>query len=183
MVECFHASKAPLTPGTVLEPRFVRPEIFYQFQAVQSAMSEPPETRAAILKAMLLADIVQNSGQSRLKFAVKETILEHVRAKEFPERISRYVSIFLSPTKRDAELFRDLVKDRQHLYACAVSGEPFTADLRYVGSPNPYTPMLKQIEAVLDQARRYWAGEHSEAPILECLSTPSTVTITAACDW
>ena len=184
--EVYHVSKVPLEPNCVLDPRFIKAEFKYQFEAVDSAIGEPPEMRAAILKSMLLSDIIQNRGESILTFPVKETILERVRANEFPERLSRYKAIFTSPTKQDAERFRELVKgsdDRPHLHRCIIDGKFFTGDLQYVSSPNPFAPMLKQIEYVIERARFYWDGKHDESPILECLAEPGTVTVVAAADW
>ena len=185
--EYYHASRVPLESGLVLEHRFIRPDLKYQFQAIQGALNEPPEARATILKTLLLSDFVQNSGKSRLTFAVKETILEHVRKTEFPQRISRYQAIFTVPTRKDAMMFRELVRresdDRPHLHICRINGEVFTADLRYVSSPNLLDPMLKQVEYLIERSRFYWDGKHSDTPILECLAEPDTVTIVEAVTW
>jgi len=186
--EYYHASRAPLEPGLVLEHRFIKPEFKYQFDAIQSALIEPPEARATILKALLLSDFVHGSGKSRLAFAVKETILEHVRATEFPQRISRYRAIFTAPTKEDIMMFREQVRqgaetDRPHLHICHIDGEVFTADLRHVGSANPLRPMLAQVEDLLERSRSYWGGKQSDKPVLECLAKPGTVTIVAPAAW
>ena len=186
-LEYYHSSRTPLESGVILEPRFIRPDLMYQFQAIQGALNEPPQARATILKALLLSDFVQNAGKWFLTFAVKETILEHVRATEFPHRVSRYQAIFTAPTKKDAMLFREMVQregnDRPHLHICSIDGEVFTADLQYVGSPNPLAPMLKQVEYLIERGRLYWNGKHSETPILECLAQPGTVTVTAPVTW
>ena len=130
-----------------------------------------------------MADMVQNRGRSYLAFAVKETILEHVRAEQFPERISRYKAVFTSPTKNDAQRFRETSDDRPHLHSCILKGEFFIGDLQYVNSPNPFAPMLEQIEYVMERSRLYWDGKHSLSPILECLAQPGTTTIVASVTW
>jgi hypothetical protein len=186
-LEYYHLSRTPLESGLVLEHRFIRPDLRYQFQAIQGALNEPPQARATILKTLLLSDFVQSSGKPHLTFAVKETILEHVRVTEFPQRISRYRAIFTVPSREDAVIFRDLLRgqgdDRPHLHICRIDGEVFTADLQYVSSPNPLAPMLKQVEYLMDRSRLYWDGKHSDTPILECLAEPGTVTVLAPVGW
>ena len=185
-LEYYHASRIPLESGLVLEHRFIKPNLRFQFQAIQGALNEPPEARATILKTLLLYDFLHNAGKSYLTFAVKETILEHVRATEFPQRISRYRAIFTLPTKEDALKFRESVRqtnDRSHLHICRIDGEAFTADLQYVSSPNPLAPMLKQVEYLMERSRLYWDGKHSDTPILECLAEPGTVTIVEPVTW
>ena len=182
--EYYHLSRIPLESGLVLESRFIKPNLEFQFQAIRGALNEPPEARATILKTLLLADFVRNSGRSDLTFPVKETILEHVRATEFPQRLSRYRAIFTAPSKEAAAMFRDLVGgDRPHLHICRIDPEAFTADLQYVSSPNLLAPMLKQVEYLMERSRFYWDGKHSDTPILECLAEPGTVTIVAPVAW
>ncbi len=186
MQEYYHLSRVPLARGLVLENKFINPEGLYQFHAIQSALLEPPEVGAAVLKALMLSDFIQNSGNSTLAFAVKETFLEYVRSKEFPEMVSRSRAIFVLPTKEDATMFRErhlIGDDRPYLHTCSMDGGVLTANMQYVTPANCLAPMREQVDLILDRSRRYWAGERTEAPILECLAEPGTVMIKRQVEW
>ena len=182
--EVYHASKTPLETGTVLEARFIKAQHKYQFDVVEAALNEPEYP--LILKTLLLSDISQNRGKAYLTFALKETVLERIRRREFPDRPSRYKSIFACPTKADAARFRELIRqgdDRPHLHACSLVGDFFAGDLNYVARADPFAPIKKQIDYMIERARLYWQGQKSDRPVIECLAEPGAVTVTSLVPW
>ena len=184
MAEFYHASATPLAIGTPLECRFIKEDLQFQFHAISSALKEGE----AVLKSLLLSDYWHQLGKPTLTFAFKETVLERVRASEFPDRPSRLSSVFLSPTKRDIIRFREDVRgtnDRPHLYTCRVAADAplFQADMAFVRGANPLSPIKEQMDYLVQRARLYWQGQENDDPITEVLAPPRTVEITAAEDW
>ena len=184
MAEFFHASTTQLEPGTVLVSRFIREQLQFQFHAVASAIDEG----GPVLKSLLLSDYWHQSGKPTLTFAVKEIILERIRAKDFPERPSRLTSVFLCPTKDDVHRFREEMRadnDRPYLYLCDVpEGTPlFQADIVFVRSVNPLAPIDKQVEDLVERAESYWQGRQSGSPVMEVLAPQNTATIKTIAEW
>ena len=184
MAKIYHASATPLPIGTVLESRFIEDKLQFQFHAISSALKEGE----AVLKSLLLSDYWHQLGKPTLTFAFKETVLERIRASEFPDRPSRLASVFLSPTKHDIIRFREEVRgtnDRPHLYTCRVAADAplFQADIAFVRGPNALAPIKEQIDYLIQQARLYWEGRKSDDPITEMLAPQRTVEITAEEDW
>jgi len=186
MPEFYHASATPLELGTVLESRLIKKELKFQFDAIASALNEGQ----LVLKSLLLADFWHQSGNPTLGFALKETVLERIRAKEFAERPSRYSCVFLCPTKDDIVRFRETVRksnDRPHLYLCTVEEgalpDLFEADISFVRSANILAPIQDQVNYLVDCARRYWQGDKSDDPTMELLAPIGAVKIAGMADW
>jgi hypothetical protein len=187
MCEYYHASATPLEPGTVLESRFISKKLKFQFDALASALKEDH----LVLKSLLLADFWHQSGKPTLAFPLKEAVLEHIRAKEFPQHPSRHHCVFLCPTRDDIVRFRETVvrqnNDRSHLYVCTVEEEAiaklFEADMSFVGSSNVLAPIRDQLGYLVDRARQYWQGRKSDNPAMEVLAPIGAVKVTARADW
>lgn len=105
-----------------------------------------------------------------LKKALREYALEEVREKEFPNYPSRFSSLHVSRTLKEAEVWYDLYisqgKTTYQIVKIETDGRVFTGDAWNVfdGTDNK--------EKNLELARRYWTNEKNlvnEEPVYETL--------------
>lgn len=177
----FHCSRVDIEPGTALESRIFRHDLLYEYEVLEAALNESPAT----LKALLLEEVLRTKNQGRnLQFVLREIIFSRVRVSEFPTLPDRLSSVFVSPTKEDARLFRDgYAHERALLFECELDGLGFLADLSWVRTPSVLLPLEKYLEEILENARHYWRGDHSDEPVLEILAKEGSVQVTARADW
>ena len=106
-----------------------------------------------------------------LRIYLKESVLEIIRACDFPDKPRRLGSVFLCPTLEDAKLYQKFMGDRPHLYVCDMEGDSHLADLGFVQSADPLMPIRQQLDELRGRARRYWSGDKSDNPIMEIITS------------
>lgn len=176
----YHLSATPLAAGTVLESRFgTSPGEQRTYGLIRSALAEGP----SVLKSLLLGEALfltmsRSEGPVLyLPMHLKESVLEQVRISEFPDKPPRLGGVFLCPTLNDMDLFRKTFPERQYLYFCKIEGGvQVTLDLMHVATVDILLPVSDQLRQLMQRARRYWNGDHSDNPIMEIV-TNGTVTI------
>jgi hypothetical protein len=104
---------------------------------------------------MRLEQINQNSSPNLLR----ETIFERIRLEEYPNRPSRFRSIFVCSHLESAEEFKKVGRRFDILYEVEpsdMSSNLFEADWSLITSP-----LNKTIIQVEEEARKYWGGSIS----------------------
>ncbi len=101
-----------------------------------------------------------------------ELIFEYVRRAHFPDKPSRFQSVFAFKTINDALAFQQKVDNTNSMIWEVEARNSFTADMHLLS--NSCTTLYCSFNANL-----YWEGKHSEMPFWEVLLEPPVKIISA----
>lgn len=101
---------------------------------------------------------------------VIELLSELVRRAEFPDRPSRFTSLFGTESIDDARRFRNELGQPHHRILRLSCDQYFRADMRFL---NPGASGA----SALNLARKYWRGEACQEPLWEVLLIPPITVI------
>lgn len=167
----YHASKYPLTIGTILESRFhTNPAETRLRQAVMSALREDP----LVMKGLLLADVLEyalEDKNNQMSGTLLEVVLEQVREQHFPDMPTRIGARFLFSSQQDSIRYQQRFTRCPHLLSCEVEGDvssPLNIDL--IKRANALAPITEQLEFLNETAMNYWGGQPSDDAIWEYLT-------------
>lgn len=98
-----------------------------------------------------------------------EYLWEIIRINYYPERLSRYNSVFLFGSYVQAESFKDMVYPYSDKVICSVDLLEFKRMEKYDANWLDTVPTDCTYDIFLDSSRKYWAQELTEYPNIEYL--------------
>ena len=176
----YHMSET-LKLGDRLEPDHQRTEALCR-PFIQALERSEDCFAAMVLNGKYLFAVLDKSGLREWADYAKwatEAAFEFVRAREFPERVSRLHCCYYYDSLENAKkLFNydwgwasDEERAHVHLYEIKLEdAEPDRRDMCLYDSAYDAMAQRQDVDFVLRNARRYYAGERSAVPVWELLS-------------
>ena len=176
----YHMSET-LKLGDSLEPDHQRTEALCR-PFIQALERSEDCFAAMVLNGKYLCAVLDKSGLREWADYAKwatEAAFEFVRAREFPERVSRLHCCYYYDSLENAKkLFNydwgwasDEERAHVHLYEIKLEdAEPDRRDMCLYDSAYDAMAQRQDVDFVLTNARRYYAGERSAEPVWELLS-------------
>jgi hypothetical protein len=101
----------------------------------------------------------------------RELICEHIRSQSYPERPSRFASVFACENEADARSLMANFKSPDAVIWEVECHLSFACDMHLL--------QVASLDEMPDSAHRYWRGEVSKTPFMEHLLTPPVRVIRA----
>ena len=175
----YHMSET-LRLGDRLEPDHQRTEALCR-PFIQALERSEDCFAAMVLNGKYLFAVLDKSGLREWADYAKwatEAAFEFVRAREFPERVSRLHCYYYDSLENAKKLFNydwgwasDEERAHVHLYEIRLEdAQPDRRDMCLYDSAYDAMAQRQDVDFVLTNARRYYAGERSAEPVWELLS-------------
>jgi len=169
MGQYFHVDRkcGDLKPGYILQLQAIQPH--WSRKADELNASYPQGV--SYFGATYLCEHVQDKPH----LANRETLFERIRREKYPNRPSRFASLFACPSLDEARAFRAEIRMDARIWRVECA-EVFTADMQWANY-QPRSPEKFPIVEWSTIADKYWMGLRTAKPLLECLLTPPVVIV------
>lgn len=118
-----------------------------------------------------LAYVCENTPPKPEVLVHRERLLEEIRRQHFPDRPSRFESLFACRTPEEAVAMRREMKCEAATLWSVQCEHAFIADMHFTNfTPRSLSTLSRQgLQDWVDKLHSYWQGEESENPTWECL--------------